>query len=216
MSNINNNENSDSDDNSLHRTSPRFSNSNSPHYYDNNYKNNDINTSTASSANSSSHVTPKSGARKRNSSNRGFSSLEKEQQQSAESSLNSTNMQFYLQKLDLLYQNLEGRVQKLENIVVDHFLITTSNPPYSVVSRNAQINNSGAGFNMSDFSIVSNSTSTSTSTSSSNLIPTVTSTIPTTSSTSTICSLLEPAQKEITVNIKSKIITHVYLFRNLT
>ena len=214
MSNINNNENSGSDSNSLHRTSPRFSNGSSPRNYDNNYQSNDINTSTVSSANRSSHVTP-TRARKRNSSNRGFSSLEK--QQSAESSLNSTNinMQFYLQKLDLLYQNLEGRVQKLESIVVDQFLIT-SHPPYSVVSRNAQINNSGAGFNMSDFSIVSNSTSTSTSTSSSNLIPTVTSTIPTTSSTSTICSLLEPAQKEITVNIKSKIITHVYLFRNLT
>lgn len=192
--------NSGDDNNSPQRTSPRFSNSNNaPQYYDNNYQNNGINNLKVSSTNNSDHVSPTRG-KKRNSSNRIFSALE-EQQATIESSMNSNNMHLYLQKLDLLYQNLEGRVQKLELIVSDQFLITTSNPPYDVVSRNAQISNSGAGFSMSDFSIASKSTSSSASI----LIPTVSSTVPTSSSTSTICSLLEPFQKEITVNISHKI-----------
>lgn len=206
MSNINNNNKNKSENGQ--RTSPRFSNINvPPQYYDNNYSSRGFDNSATSSASNSNQVTPTRG-NKRNSTNRVESSIEEQQ-----AAIESNNMQFYLQKLDLLYQNLEGRVQKLESIVADQLLITNSNPPYAVVSRNSQINNSGAGFNMSDFSIGSSSTSTSTNT----LIPTVNNAIPTTSSTSTICSLLEPVQKEISVLITAGffIILIYTFFRNL-
>jgi hypothetical protein len=190
MSNINNNTNKEESNLNTQRTSPRFSNNNvAPHFYNQN-------SFAECSSNKSNHVSP-TRAKKLNSSSRNLGSFE-EQQDSSESSLNSSNMQLYLQKLDLLYQNLEGRVQKLETFVSDQFLITTSNPPYIIVARNSQINNSGAGFDINDFSIASNSTNSSTST----LIPAATSNLPNSSSSSTISSFIEPVQKEISVKLK--------------
>ena len=189
--------NNNNTNNNQQRTSPRFSNSTtSPQYFEvsaNNYHGNNATLNMASFNDVNGTPTR---AKKRNTSSRTFGPIEQ-----TTLTFDPNNMQLYIQKLDLLYKNLEGRVQKLENIVADQFMIT-SNSPYTVVSRNSQTDNSGTGFNMTDFSLVSSSTSTSNTTLiNSSAVPSVSNTIPSVGSTSTICSLLEPVQKEISVNL---------------
>lgn len=185
--------------NNPQRTSPRFSNPPNGSLY--------FGTSAVNNFESNNNATPCNN-RKRSSSNVVFNSVEEQNLNSAV--LDPNTIQLYLQKLDLLYQNLEGRVQKLENIVADQFVIASTNNSFA----NSQINNPNSGYNMSDFSVGSSS-STSTNTLvhaavqlSNNLVPG--------GSTSTICSLLETSsQREISVTSFFLFYLKYFLFRNL-
>lgn len=91
------------------------------------------------------------------------------------------NMQLYLKKLDLLYQSLEGRVQKLETIVTEKYLnLGDGNPSTSPQSFNVlPVDNV---YSMAEYSLAGNGPSTLNS-----------------SNSSSLTSLLETTQREISV-----------------
>lgn len=181
--------------NNPQRTSPRFAKSTtSLQYYEGHNNNDSVTNNGVTYVDNSNNVSPIR-AKKRNTSGNIFSPME-EQVVTMNPSVDPEAMQIYLQKLDLLYKNLENRVQKLENIVADQLFTITSNPPYPIVSRNSQIDNSGTDFNMSNFSISSNSTTTTASSINTLMGPNLHSTL---SSTTSIRPLIDPIQKEISV-----------------
>lgn len=202
--------------NNPQRTSPRFSKStSSPQHYESQYSDNSSINSAANSsikyATNINNVSP-TRVKKRNTSSRIFSPME-EEVATINSSMELDTMQIYLHKINLLYQSLEVRVQKLENIVADQFFTINSNAPYPIIPRNPQIDNSGADFNMSSFSISSNSTSTTASSANTLMGPNLHSS----GGTSTISSLIDPIQREISVlYLKMIPFNHYLLVRNRT
>lgn len=101
--------------------------------------------------------------------------------------LNPNKMQIYLQKLDLLYQSLERRVLKLEQIFSGDLTIPYSNNTTNTANNSnhyntiiSTIDNNAGNFEFNPSTIVPSS-------------------IGSTSSSSTLCSLLEPIHKEISV-----------------
>ena len=175
--------------NNPHRTSPRFNSSSA---------NNTFNL-TASNFNTRNSPTRMSGKR-----NKIFSTSSQDPDcvaaaasilsQSDLNNIHPNNMQFYLQKLDLLYQNLEGRIQKLENILseqifgVDSGVINPNNSHFNaIINAHPSIDNSSTSGNNFEFNPAT-------------IVPSNCST----SSTSSICSILEPVPKEISVIIIKK------------
>lgn len=133
--------------NNTNRTSPRFANTN--------FEMGDINAGTTP-------IRPKKKVTTNN--NRIYDSSFDDSNPAAHivAHTNNNNMQFHLQKLDFLYQNLEGRVSKLERIIAEQLFITTSPSPQTI-----SMLSSNSVYNLNDFnSIESSSTSTSTATSS--------------------------------------------------
>lgn len=107
---------------------------------------------------------------------------------------NST--QFHLQKLDLLYRNLEGRVSKLERFVSDQFFKTSPSAPAAIVGPVSESNVCGGFVLNNDFASISSSSSSTVATNNTN--PSNFTNI-NSSSSSTLCSVSEP--KEILVSI---------------
>ena len=179
-------------DNNPHRTSPRLSSSSST----------SINTSD-NGIKSRSSPTRVNGKRNRSNSSsfKDPNCVTTAAEILSKSELSNVNhhngLHFYLQKLDLLYQNLEGRVQKLEHIFsdqifgVDNGVFDNNNNPYNqMIHNHPKINNTNTASNTDNqFAFNSNT-----------IIPSNCSS----SSTSTISSILEPIQREINVNVKGE------------
>ena len=161
--------------NNPHRTSPRFSSSPSPTINKN--------------AITSTTTSPTSKRKKVYNSSQDRNCVANTAAILSQTDLNNippNNVQFYIQKLGLLYHNLEGRVQKLEHIFADQLFRASRCVGSSIVHNNAiypadnNNNNTGSPYEFNPATIVPSNCGT--------------------SSSSTICSILEPVPKEISVN----------------
>lgn len=174
--------------NNPHRTSPRFSSSPSPTTINKNAITS--NTTTSSTSNNVNTTSPTSKRNKVYNSNQDQNCISNAAAILSQTDLNNVapnNVQFYIQKLGLLYHNLEGRVQKLEHIFADQLFRASRGVGSGIVHNNAiypadnnNNNNTGSPYEFNAGTIVPSNCGT--------------------SSSSTICSILEPVTKEISVN----------------